>query len=95
MANLTRRGILGMFGALAALPIVGPALSRIIPPIAPKMTGGRLMYSNRVIRSYMDVQAIQDRNFLLQPSDYAGEPYFSSRNIPIRIVDELVGDQNG
>lgn len=90
MANLTRRGILGMFGALAALPIVGPALSKIIPPISSRMTGGRLIYSNRVIRSYMDVQAIHDRNFLLQSSDYAGEAKFSSRNIPIKITDNLL-----
>lgn len=51
------------------------------------------IYANRTVRGYMDIQAIRDRNVLLGPRDYAGEPVTSFRMIPIRVVDKLVSTE--
>lgn len=50
-------------------------------------------YTNRTVRGYMDIQAIRDRNVLLGPRDYAGEPVTSFRLIPIRVVDKLLSTE--
>jgi len=46
-------------------------------------------YCNRTIRTYLDIQAIRDKNVLLSSKDYAGEPVMMFRDIPIRVVDAL------
>lgn len=51
------------------------------------------IYVNRTIREYMDIQAIRDRNVLLGPRDYAGEPVTSFRQIPIRVCDVLLNTE--
>ncbi len=51
------------------------------------------IYVNRTVREYMDLQAIRDRNVLLGPTDYAGAPVTSFRQIPIRVVDQLVSSE--
>lgn len=46
-------------------------------------------YVNRTVREYMDIQAIRDKNVLLRPTEYAGEPVVEFRGVPIRVVDAL------
>jgi len=46
-------------------------------------------YCNRTVRTYLDIQAIRDKNVLLSSKDYAGDPVMQFRDIPIRIVDAL------
>ena len=47
------------------------------------------IYANRTIRGFMDIQAIRDKNVLIGPKDYAGNPVDSFRSVPIRIMDVL------
>ncbi len=51
------------------------------------------IYVNRTGREYMDIQAIRDRNVLLGPRDYAGEPVTSFRSIPIRVQDQILNTE--
>lgn len=46
-------------------------------------------YCNRTVRTYLDIQAIRDKNVLLSSKDYAGDPVMEFRDVPIRIVDAL------
>lgn len=46
-------------------------------------------YCNRTVREYLDIQAIRDKNVLLRPTEYAGEPIVEFRGVPIRVVDAL------
>lgn len=46
-------------------------------------------YCNRTVREYLDIQAIRDKNVLLKPTEYAGEPVVEFRGTPIRVVDAL------
>lgn len=46
-------------------------------------------YTNRTVRGYMDIQAIRDKNVLIGPKDYAGNPVDSFRNLPMRVLDVM------
>jgi hypothetical protein len=48
---------------------------------------------NREVGGFVDVQAIRDRNVLLGPKDYDGNPITSFRGVPMRIVDQLLSTE--
>lgn len=50
-------------------------------------------YCNRTVREYLDIQAIRDRNVLLTPKEYAGEPVVEFRGVPIRVCDALLSTE--
>lgn len=50
-------------------------------------------YVNRTGREFMDIQAIRDKNVLLSPKEYAGEPVMQFRDVPIRVVDALTNTE--
>lgn len=50
-------------------------------------------YANRTGREFMDIQAIRDKNVLLSPKEYAGEPVMQFRDVPIRVVDALTNTE--
>jgi len=52
------------------------------------------IYVNRSVREYMDIQAIRDRNVLLKPTEYAGQPIVEFRGVPIRINDVLLDTES-
>ncbi len=53
-----------------------------------------VFYCNRTIRESMDVQAIRDKNVLLSPKEYAGEPVVEFRGVPIRLQDTLLNTES-
>ena len=50
-------------------------------------------YCNRTIRESLDIQAIRDKNVLLKPTEYAGQPVVEFRGIPIRVCDTLLNTE--
>jgi len=50
-------------------------------------------YCNRTVREFLDIQAIRDKNVLLRPTEYAGQPVIEFRQIPIRVVDQLLNTE--
>ena len=50
-------------------------------------------YCNRTGRESLDIQAIRDKNVLLKPTEYAGQPVVEFRGIPIRVVDALLNTE--
>lgn len=52
------------------------------------------IYANRTLRGYMDIQAIRDKNVLLSPKDYAGQPVDTYRGVPVRILDQLKNSES-
>ncbi|MEQ1653121.1 MAG: major capsid protein, partial [Hyphomicrobium sp.] len=107
MANLdtTNAGLAGptapdlfamMSKALMLFPKLTKNTSGITKTDAPDdtATGVRpVFYANRTVRYYMDIQAIRDRNVLLGPTDYAGQPIENFRGIPIKIVDQILNSE--
>lgn len=63
------------------------APDEVVPPLNPAI------YTNRTVRQYMDIQAIRDKNVLLQVKDYAGQPITDFRGVPIRLVDQLLNTE--
>jgi hypothetical protein len=51
-------------------------------------------YCDRTAREYLDIQAIRDKNVLLKPTEYAGEPVVEFRGIPIRVNDALLDTES-
>jgi hypothetical protein len=52
-----------------------------------------VIYCNRTVRHWMDVQAMRDRNVLLRIEDYAGRPCDGINGIPIKISDQLTNTE--
>lgn len=81
-----------MSHAVTKLPTLTRRASAITEVDAPNDPAPGIMpawYCNRTVRTYLDIQAIRDKNVLLSSKDYAGDPVVEFRDIPIRIVDAL------
>ena len=59
-------------------------------PSDPKPGTMPVLYVNRTVQEYLDIQAIRDKNVLISMNDYAGQPVVTFRGIPIRVVDQLL-----
>lgn len=85
-----------MSKAVVRLPTAGRMVSGITKSDAPNhQPSVRLKwYCDRTSRQYMDIQAIRDKNVLLSPRDYAGQPIVNFRNIPIGVQDSLLDTES-
>lgn len=83
--------------AVVRLPTMGRKQSGITKTDAPGATAPGIkpaIYCNRTVRQYMDLQAIRDKNVLLTPTEYAGQPIVEFRGAPIRINDVLLNTES-
>ncbi len=98
-AGLAGPNALDIFATMAQQIMLFPKLTKTTSGItrtdAPMDdTGVRaVFYCNRTLRHWMDVQAMRDRNVLLQINDYAGMPVTGWRGIPIKIVDQILNTE--
>ncbi len=51
-------------------------------------------YVNRTVGEYLDIEAIRQKNVLLSPTEYAGQPIVEFRGIPIRTVDAMLNTES-
>jgi hypothetical protein len=59
------------------------------------MEMGRLaIYSNRTIRTYLDIQAVNKNNVLLRLEEWDGKAVTTFRGIPVRTVDALLSTES-
>jgi hypothetical protein len=60
----------------------------------PQLTMGRAaFYANRAITTWLDIQALNKQNVLLQMEQFDGKPVTSFRGIPIRTCDQLLNTE--
>lgn|SRR5512135_613590 len=81
-----------MSKSVVRLPTMSKRVSGITETDAPDEPAPGIapaFYCNRTVREYLDIQAIRDKNVLLKPTEYAGEPVIEFRGVPIRVVDAL------
>lgn len=69
------------------------AITETDAPDEPSPGTSQIFYCNRTVRESLDIQAIRDRNVLLKPTEYAGEPVTEFRGAPIRVVDALLNTE--
>jgi hypothetical protein len=82
--------------ALYRLPttpaMAGPVQTSDTPEIRADM-GRTVIYCNRVIRTYLDLQAMNKVNVLLRLSEFDGKVMTTFRGIPIRTCDAIVNNE--
>lgn len=100
--DVTNNGLAGpnaldLFATMAEMMLYPPQLGKGTSGITktdaqtdPAPSIRPVIYVNRTVRHWMDVQAMRDRNVLLQLNDYAGRVVDGYRNIPIKISDQLL-----
>ena len=81
--------------AVNRLPTTGGA-SAVTKSDAPSITGAMgkcVIYCNRTIRTYLELQALNKTNTLLKLEEVDGKPFMSWRGIPIKNCDALLNTE--
>jgi hypothetical protein len=55
--------------------------------------GRTVIYCNRVIRTYLDLQAMNKTNVLLRIEEFDGKPVTTFRSIPVRTCDSILNNE--
>lgn len=86
----------GIVRGLNRLPTTAAGVTSVQTSDAPSIQGsmGRtVIYANRTIRTYLELQAMNKTNVLLRLEEIAGRTVLSFRGIPIRTVDALLNNE--
>ena len=103
--DVTTAGLAGpnapdIFALIAQQLLLFPKLSKstsgVVKSDAPRDEPSvrTVIYTNRTMRHWADVQAMRDRNVLLRIDDYAGRPVDSFRGIPWKIIDQILNTES-
>lgn len=87
----------GLVRGLYRLPTTGAGMGPVQTSDAPTVQGamGRtVIYCNRVVRTYLDLQAMNKTNVLLQMNQFEGHVVTTFRGVPIRTVDALLNTES-
>jgi hypothetical protein len=82
--------------AIVRLPTAGRTVTGITKTDAPDKMAPPIrlkMFMDRTVRAALDVQAIRDKNVLLSPTDYAGQPIVNWRNVPLGVQDTMLNTE--
>jgi hypothetical protein len=55
--------------------------------------GRTVIYANRVVRTYLDLQAMNKTNVLLRIEEFDGVPITTFRGIPVRTCDAILNNE--
>ena len=55
--------------------------------------GRVVMYANRVVRTYLDLQAMNKTNVLLRLEEWDGKVVTTFRGIPVRTCDAILNNE--
>ena len=55
--------------------------------------GRSVIYCNRIIRTYLDLQAMNKTNVLLRIEEFDGKPITTFRGIPVRTCDAILSNE--
>lgn len=91
-ANLLNLIIRGMY-RFPTMPSSATAVQTSDTPAVRSDMGRTVIYCNRVIRTYLDLQAMNKTNVLLQLSEFDGKVVTTFRGIPVRTVDAILNNE--
>lgn len=86
----------GLVRGLYRLPTASPMVNAVQTSDSPQNMGemGRTVaYCNRVVRTYLDLQAMNKTNVLLTMQEFQGRVVTAFRGIPIRTVDAILNTE--
>src|SRR6266705_2102458 len=90
LINLVVRGL----DRLPTAPAQATAIQTSDTPEVRANMGRVMMYCNRIIRTYMDLQAMNKTNVLLRLEEFNGKVVTTFRGIPIRTCDAILNNES-
>jgi hypothetical protein len=78
---------------LPTAPVSATTIQTSDTPMVRADMGRTVIYCNRIIRTYLDLQAMNKTNVLLRIEEFNGKPITTFRGIPIRTVDAVLSNE--
>ncbi len=91
-ANLINLIVRGLY-RLPTAPAMATAIQTSDTPEVRANMGRTVIYCNRVIRTYLDLQAMNKTNVLLRLEEFNGKVVTTFRGIPVRTVDAILNNE--
>lgn len=92
-ANLINGLIRGLY-RLPTAPASATAVQTSDAPTVQDSMGRTVIYANRTVRTYLDLQATNKTNVLLRLEEFDGKVVTTFRGIPVRTVDALLNTES-
>ena len=91
-ANLINLLVRGLY-RLPTAPVSATTIQTSDTPEVRANMGRTAIYCNRVIRTYLDLQAMNKTNVLLRIEEFDGKPITTFRGIPVRTCDAILNNE--
>ena len=91
-ANLINLIVRGLY-KLPTAPVSATSIQTSDTPEVRADMGRTVIYCNRVIRTYLDLQAMNKTNVLLRLEEFDGKVITTFRGIPVRTVDAILNNE--
>jgi hypothetical protein len=91
-ANLINLLVRGLY-RLPTQPVSAGTIQTSDTPAVRADMGRTVIYCNRVVRTYLDLQAMNKTNVLLRIEEFDGKPITTFRGIPVRTVDAILSTE--
>jgi len=91
-ANLINLLVRGLY-RLPTAPVSATTIQTSDTPEVRADMGRTVIYCNRVIRTYLDLQAMNKTNVLLRIEEFDGKPVTTFRGIPVRTCDAILNNE--
>ena len=91
-ANLVNLLIRGLY-RLPTAPVSATVIQTSDTPEVRANMGRTVIYANRVVRTYLDLQAMNKTNVLLRIEEFDGKPITTFRGIPVRTCDAIASNE--
>jgi hypothetical protein len=92
-ANLINLIVRGLY-RLPTAPVSATTIQTSDTPEVRASMGRTVIYCNRVLRTYLDLQAMNKTNVLLRIEEFNGMPVTTFRGIPVRTCDALLNTES-
>lgn len=91
-ANLINLIVRGLY-RLPTAPTGATTIQTSDTPEVRANMGRTVLYCNRIIRTYLDLQAMNKSNVLLRIEEFDGKPVTTFRDIPVRTCDAILNNE--
>jgi len=91
-ANLINFLVRGLY-RLPTQPVSAGTVQTSDTPEVRANMGRTIIYANRVVRTYLDLQAMNKTNVLLRIEEFDGKPITTFRGIPVRTCDAILNTE--
>jgi hypothetical protein len=91
-ANLINLLVRGLY-RLPTQPVSAGTIQTSDTPEVRADMGRTIIYCNRVVRTYLDLQAMNKTNVLLRLEEFDGKPVTTFRGVPVRTCDAILNNE--